>query len=153
MRTVSRPCFSRALFSEAPCLSLSRALLSKAPSLRSHSSPARTSSARTPQAASSLRMATVHNKGRQSSHCEASSQSAESSASEAASSFSTIDASPVRGEDGSLAAAPGQAGIYAFYSKDGELQYIGLSRKVRPRALRVYSSCWSLPSTELRCTM
>jgi hypothetical protein len=34
-------------------------------------------------------------------------------------------------EKGELSQFPGSAGVYAVYDKVGELQYIGLSRKVR----------------------
>lgn len=36
-------------------------------------------------------------------------------------------------ERGELSDFPGSAGVYAVYDKAGTLQYIGLSRKVRPR--------------------
>ena len=44
-------------------------------------------------------------------------------------SYAEVQASPVRADDGCIAPAPAKPGIYAFYNKEGELQYIGLSRK------------------------
>lgn len=52
------------------------------------------------------------------------------SSTEISQSFTATEPLPVRAEDGSLASVPSDPGIYAFYDKDGELQYIGLSRKV-----------------------
>ena len=60
----------------------------------------------------------------------ASSTPAESST-EVSSSFAATQILPVRAEDGSLSAVPSEPGIYAFYNSDSELQYVGLSRKVR----------------------
>ena len=52
------------------------------------------------------------------------------SSTEISQNFTATEPLPVRAEDGSLASVPSDPGIYAFYDKDGELQYIGLSRKV-----------------------
>merc|ERR1712130_651420 len=41
-----------------------------------------------------------------------------------------MGALPVREDDGALRPVPALPGIYAFYDKEDELQYIGLSRKV-----------------------
>lgn len=54
----------------------------------------------------------------------------EESGQSASQKFSDVQASPVRQEDGTVQAAPAHPGIYAFYSKEGQLEYIGLSRRV-----------------------
>ena len=46
------------------------------------------------------------------------------------SSYADTQSFSVREESGALRPAPSQPGIYAFYNKEGQLQYIGLSRKV-----------------------
>lgn len=51
-------------------------------------------------------------------------------ANETSQKFGNVQATPVRTGSGSVVAAPAQPGIYAFYDKEGQLQYIGLSRKV-----------------------
>jgi len=56
--------------------------------------------------------------------------SASESPSSGAVSFAEVEALPVREESGALRAAPAVPGVYAFYDKEGVLQYIGLSRKV-----------------------
>ena len=64
-------------------------------------------------------------------------------AASASSSFSTADATRVRTEDGQLNTFPSTAGVYAVFSPDGKLQYIGLSRKVCERL------CCCLPQTRM----
>ncbi len=56
--------------------------------------------------------------------------SASESSSVSAPSFTEVQALPVREDDGALRPVPALPGIYAFYDKEDELQYIGLSRKV-----------------------
>ena len=58
--------------------------------------------------------------------------SASDSSTEAGVSFTAVEALPVREDGGGLIATPAVPGVYAFYDKEGELQYIGLSRKVSP---------------------
>ena len=52
-------------------------------------------------------------------------------ASATARSFSAAEARPVQRGDASAEGFPFTAGVYAIYSADGQLQYIGISRKVR----------------------
>lgn len=44
--------------------------------------------------------------------------------------FANTEAKPVKGADGSLTSFPDAPGVYAIFNPAGELQYIGLSRKV-----------------------
>lgn len=73
-----------------------------------------------------------HQKQRHQSNCctIAKASSSSDSAPGTTSSFTGARALDVRDENGDIKPAPAQAGIYAFYDKEGQLQYIGLSRKV-----------------------
>jgi len=58
-------------------------------------------------------------------------------------SFGQVEAVPVREDDGELKPAPQVPGVYAFYDKEGVLQYIGLSRKVSPRLLHYQAKSYT----------
>ena len=64
------------------------------------------------------------------SRCRPVLRASQTDASEANTSLSTLDLRPVHTADGSLNDFPQTAGVYSVHSPDGELQYIGLSRKV-----------------------
>ena len=62
--------------------------------------------------------------------------SASESTTESGVSFTEVEALPVREDGGGLISTPAVPGVYAFYDKEGELQYIGLSRKVIPQSVQ-----------------
>ncbi|PSC76690.1 Monothiol glutaredoxin-chloroplastic [Micractinium conductrix] len=57
-------------------------------------------------------------------------QAGEAAPAEQLQSFATTEPQRVRGGDGQLAPMPGTPGVYAVYDSTGDLQYVGISRKV-----------------------
>ena len=60
---------------------------------------------------------------------------------------------PLRVAEGAVAGAPAAPGVYAVYDSAGALQYIGLSRKVRPdNGAAAFRNCFFANTVQvLRC--
>lgn len=64
---------------------------------------------------------------------------------EASTSFQGAGFTPVVTADGALGDFPQSAGVYSIYSPDGQLQYIGLSRKVSTSSCTSHVCFWQEP--------
>jgi len=65
--------------------------------------------------------------------CQPVLQASQTESPEASTSSSIAAMTPVKTADGSFNDFPQTTGVYSIYSPDGQLQYIGLSRKVNTR--------------------